>query len=111
MRSRPSSRGGLFTPTFEPNSVPIYIPGNAKDPLDVEVARVVNSVAHGFFVERVDPPLRTPPRVGEEVKAQYAFTSALARKVLNCRLVVIGRSGQTGGETKKVMVRVGGGES
>lgn len=111
MRSRPSSRGGLFTPTMESNLVPVYIPGNAKDPLDVEVARVVNSVAHGFLVERVDPPLRTPPKVGEEVKAQYAFSSALSRKVLNCRLVVIGRNGQTGGETKKVMVRVGGGES
>lgn len=109
MRSRPSSRGGLFTPTMEPNSIPVYMPGNAKDPLDVEVARVVNSVAHGFLVERVDPPLRTPPKAGEELKAQYAFSSALARKVLNCRLVVIGRSGQANGETKKVMVRVGGG--
>lgn len=111
MRSRPSSRGGVFTPSLEQNPVPVYIAGNLKDPLDVEVARVVNSVTHGFLVERVDPPLRSPPKAGEEIKAQYAFSNALARRVLNCRLAIIGRSGQKGGETKKVMVRVGGGES
>jgi hypothetical protein len=82
-----------------------------KDPLDVEVARVVNSMAHGFLIERVDPPLRAVPKPGEEVKAQYAISNALARKVLNCRLVVISRSGPKGGETRKVMCRVGGGLS
>ncbi|GJJ11257.1 hypothetical protein Clacol_005489 [Clathrus columnatus] len=97
MRSRPSSRGGVFTPSLEQNPVPVYIPGNVKDPLDVEVARVVNGVTHGFLVERVDPPLRAPPKAGEEVKAQYAFSNSLARKVLNCRLVIIGRNGQKGG--------------
>lgn len=82
-----------------------------KDPLDVEVARVVNSVTHGFLIERVDPPLRVIPKPGEEVKAQYAISNALGRKVLNCRLVVISRSGAKGGETRKVMCRVGGGSS
>ncbi|KAF8515068.1 hypothetical protein JB92DRAFT_2916096 [Gautieria morchelliformis] len=108
LRSRPSSRGA-FTPSLEQNPVPTYIPGNMKDPLDVEVARVVNSMAHGFLIERVDPPLRAVPKPGEEVKAQYAISNALARKVLNCRLVVISRSGPKGGETRKVMCRVGGG--
>ncbi|KIJ55356.1 hypothetical protein M422DRAFT_23954 [Sphaerobolus stellatus SS14] len=109
MRSRPSSRGGVFTPNLEQSSLPVYIPGNMKDPLDVEVAKVVNSITHGMLVERVDPPLRGAPRAGEELKAQYAFANALARKVLNCRLVVIGRAGAKGGETRKVMCRVGGG--
>ncbi|KAF8582744.1 hypothetical protein K439DRAFT_1635016 [Ramaria rubella] len=110
-RSRPSSRGA-FTPSLEQNPVPTYIPGNVKDPLDVEVARVVNSMAHGFLIERVDPPLRGVPKLGEEIKAQYAISNALARKVLNCRLVIISRSGSKNGpagETRKVMCRVGGG--
>lgn len=80
-----------------------------KDPLDVEVARVANSMVHGFLIERVDPPLRGAPKPGEEVKAQYAISNALARKVLNCRLVIISRSESKGGETRKVMCRVGGG--
>lgn len=108
--SRPSSRSnGVFTPTGDQNSLPVYIPGNMKDPLDVEVAKVVNSIAHGLMVERVDPPLRGAPQSGEEHKAQYAFSNPLARKVLNCRLVIINRSGAKGGETRKVMCRVGGG--
>lgn len=110
LRSRSGSRGA-FTPSLEQNPVPTYIPGNMKDPLDVEVARVVNSVTHGFLIERVDPPLRVIPKPGEEVKAQYAISNALGRKVLNCRLVVISRSGAKGGETRKVMCRVGGGSS
>ena len=113
VRARPGSRGA-FTPSLEQHPVPTYIPGNMKDPLDVEVARVVNSMAHGFLIERVDPPLRVIPKPGEEVKAQYAVSNALARKVLNCRLVVINRSSSKsggGGETRKVMCRVGGGMS
>jgi hypothetical protein len=82
-----------------------------KDPLDVEVALVVNSMVHGFLVERIDPPLRKSPKQGEEIKAQYAFSNALVRKVLNCRLVIISRAGSKGGEMRKVMCRVGGGES
>ncbi|KAF8518006.1 hypothetical protein BU17DRAFT_91435 [Hysterangium stoloniferum] len=108
-RSRTPSRSGVFTPSLEQNPVPVYVPGNMKDPLDVEVARVVNSMVHGFLVERIDPPLRKSPKQGEEIKAQYAFSNALARKVLNCRLVVISRAGPKGGEMRKVMCRVGGG--
>jgi len=91
-----------------------YIPGNNYDPLDVEVAAVVNSIAHGLLVERVDPPLKKSqiPKEGEEIKAQYAFSNALSRKVVTCRLTTLTRSGRTGGDagmTKKVMCRVGGG--
>jgi hypothetical protein len=89
-----------------------YIPGNPKDPLDVEVAFIVNSIAHGLLVERVDPPLRAIPKGGEEIKAQYAFSNALSRKVVTCRLTTLTRLGKAGGDTttKKVMCRVGGGE-
>jgi len=81
-----------------------------KDPLDVEVARVVNSIAHGFLIERIDPPLRAAPPPGAEIKAQYAISNALGRKVINCRLVIISRPGsRPEGQTKKVMCRVGGG--
>jgi hypothetical protein len=113
--SRPASRTGAYTPTFEQNPVHEYIPGNPKDPLDVEVAAVANSIAHGLLVERVDPPLRTVPREGVEIRAQYAFSNALSRKVVTCRLTTMTRfgtraNGDTTTTTKKVMCRVGGGE-
>ncbi|KAF9477580.1 hypothetical protein BDN70DRAFT_97990 [Pholiota conissans] len=112
--SRPGSRaGGTFTPSMDQLPLHEYIPGNNFDPLDVEVAAVVNSIAHGLFIERVDPPLRKTqiPKEGEEIKAQYAFSNALSRKVVTCRLTTMMRSGKSGGDTttKKVMCRVGGG--
>jgi hypothetical protein len=112
--SRPGSRNGAYTPTFE-NPVHQYVSTNPKDPLDQEVAAVVNSIAHGLLVERVDPPLKTIPRSGEEIKAQYAFSNALSRKIVTCRLTTLTRSNpkSTGQPTttKKVMCRVGGGET
>ncbi|KAF8892257.1 hypothetical protein BD779DRAFT_102696 [Infundibulicybe gibba] len=109
--SRPGSRTGAYTPTADHPPLHEYIPGNSKDPLDVEFASVVNSIGHGFIVERVDPPLRKIPKDGEEIKAQYAFSNALGRKVITCRLTTLARSGKASGDTatKKVMCRVGGG--
>ena len=108
--SRPSSRqsdfGGAANPPF------VYTPGNQRDPLDAEIAAIVNSIAHGLLIERVDPPLRTIPREGEEIRAQYAFSNSLARKLVTCRLTTLSRAGAKGEAstaTKKVMVRVGGG--
>jgi len=73
----------------------------------------VNSVAHGLLIERVDPPLRTIPPDGEEIRAQYAFSNSLSRKVVTCRLTTMTRSGAKAGAhdkaSKKVMCRVGGG--
>jgi hypothetical protein len=100
-----------------------YVVGNAKDPLDVEVARVANRIPHGLVIARIDPPLKKAPKEGEEVKAQYSFTNALASKVVACRLTTMTRAtklkaGQEEGltkdtvrmvTTKKVMCRVGGG--
>ncbi|RDB20826.1 hypothetical protein Hypma_012013 [Hypsizygus marmoreus] len=108
--SRPGSRAGAYTPTMDNLPMYEYTPGNLKDPLDVEVAAVVNSIAHGLLIERVDPALRKIPKEGEEIKAQYAFSNALSRKVVTCRLTTLTRSGKTPGDTaKKVMCRVGGG--
>ncbi|KAF8809463.1 hypothetical protein BYT27DRAFT_7187760 [Phlegmacium glaucopus] len=112
--SRPGSRTGAYTPTMDNFPLHEYIVGNAADPLDVEVANVVNSIVHGLLVERVDPPLRKNqiPKEGEEIKAQYAFTNSLSRKVVTCRLTTLSRSSKTGADTtttKKVMCRVGGG--
>ena len=109
--SRPGSRTGAYTPTIDHN-LPMheYIPGNPKDPLDVEVAAIVNSVSHGLLVERIDPPLRKVPKDGEEIKAQYAFSTGLSRKVVTCRLTTLSRSGKSLETTKKVMCRIGGGE-
>jgi hypothetical protein len=87
-----------------------YVLGNAKDPLDVEVAAIVNSIAHGLLVERVDPPLKKIPKEGEEIKAQYSFSNALSKKVVTCRLTTMNRTSKSGDATmKKVMCRVGGG--
>ncbi|KAF9530441.1 hypothetical protein CPB83DRAFT_763453 [Crepidotus variabilis] len=113
--SRPSSRSGAHTPSGEGSlNGPLheYIPGSNYDPLDVEVATIANSLPHGLLVERVDPPLKRSqvPKEGEEIKAQYAFSNALARKVVTCKLTTLTRSGKSGDSTtKKVMCRVGGG--
>lgn len=112
--SRPSSRAGAATPSGDGAPAFLYTPGNQKDPLDVEVAAIVNGIAHGLFIERVDPPLRAVPKEGEEVRAQYAFSNSLARKTVTCRLTTLSRAGAKGEPStasKKVMVRVGGGES
>lgn len=58
-------------------------------------------------IERVDPPRRGPAKQGEEIRAQYAISNALGRKVITCRLVIVTRGGA---QSKKVMCRVGGGE-
>ena len=121
--SRPSSRqsdfgsgGGGSSGGFGSGSVSptyVYTPGNPRDPLDAEVAAIVNSIAHGLLIERVDPPLKMIPREGEEIRAQYAFSNSLARKTVTCRLTTLSRAGAKGESstaTKKVMVRVGGGE-
>ena len=111
--SRPGSRTGAYTPGMDNLLVHEYVPGNTADPLDVEVANVVNSIVHGLLVERVDPPLpkNQIPKEGKEIKAQYAFTNSLSRKVVTCRLTTLSRSSSTETTTnKKVMCRVGGGE-
>ena len=107
--SRPASRTGAFTPALDGIPLHEYIVGNVKDPLDVEVGAIVNSIPHGLLIERVDPPLRKIPKEGEEIKAQYAFSTALSRKIVTCRLTTMTRSGKAGETTKKVMCRVGGG--
>ena len=110
--SRAVSRAGAYTPSLD-GPANIYVPGNPKDPLDTEFAAIVNAIPHGLLIERVDPPLKTIPKEGEEIRASYAFSSSLSRKVVTCRLTTLTRSGRTGGEnamTKKVMCRVGGGE-
>ena len=109
--SRPGSRAGAHTPSLD-NLLHEYVPGNTADPLDVEVAKVVNSIVHGLLIERVDPPLpkNQIPKEGKEIKAQYAFTNSLSRKVVTCRLTTLSRSSSAQSTTnKKVMCRVGGG--
>ncbi|KAJ7577039.1 hypothetical protein C8J56DRAFT_799411 [Mycena floridula] len=109
--SRPVSRNGAYTPTMDGMAMHEYVPENPKDPLDNEVASIVNSIAHGLLVERIDPPLRKVPKEGEEIKAQYAFSNALSRKVVTCKLTTLTRLAKGGPDTttKKVMCRVGGG--
>ncbi|KAF8634585.1 hypothetical protein AX17_004174 [Amanita inopinata Kibby_2008] len=108
--SRPTSRAGAFTPSLDSLPLHEYVVGNVKDPLDVEVAAVVNGIAHGLLIERVDPALRKIPKEGEEIKAQYAFSNTLSRKIVTCRLTTMTRSGKSGDTiTRKVMCRVGGG--
>jgi hypothetical protein len=111
--SRPGSRAGAYTPFAQESVMHEYHPSNPNDPLDAEVAAVVNSIAHGLLIERVDPPLRTIPKEGEEIRAQYAFSNSLARKVVTCRLTTLTRLVRGAGQetsTKKVMCRVGGGK-
>jgi len=110
--SRPPSRSGAGTPGGERDGsgVPVheYVPGNPRDPLDMEIANVVNSLGHALVVKRVDPPLRGTPKENEEVRAQYTFTGPLTTKAVTCKLTTLSRPG-TSGKTKRVMCRVGGG--
>jgi hypothetical protein len=113
MHSRPGSRTGVTT-DVDGQNLHTYLPGSSRDPLDLEVARVVNSIPHAFLIERVDPPLKVAPKEGVEVRAQYAVSSPLSRKVITCKLTTLTRisargSGQEPTTTKKVMCRVGGG--
>ncbi|KAF6761616.1 hypothetical protein DFP72DRAFT_1002546 [Ephemerocybe angulata] len=126
--SRPGSRSGLYDANIGASTATLtgplheYIVGNSKDPLDVEVGRIVNGVPHGLKVERVDPPLKKAPKEGEEVKAQYTFSNVLGSKTVTLRLTTMTRATKVkAGEqgvakdtvkmvmTKKVMCRVGGG--
>ncbi|EKM50467.1 uncharacterized protein PHACADRAFT_200413 [Phanerochaete carnosa HHB-10118-sp] len=108
--SRPPSRSGASTPSLDGKPVHVYTPASPRDPLDAEVAAVVNHMTHGLLIERIDPPLRGAPREGEEIRAQYAFSNALGRKIVNCKLTTMTRSGRDQATTtRKVMCRVGGG--
>jgi hypothetical protein len=70
----------------------------------VEVAAIVNAIPHGLLIERVDPPK-------EDIRASYAFSNSLSKKVVTCKLTTLTRSGaRGGGSTKKVVCRVGGGQ-
>ncbi|KAG8966704.1 hypothetical protein FRC03_011452 [Tulasnella sp. 419] len=105
--SRAQSRAGAATPGADPKVPHLYIPTSPHDPLDNEIAKIVNSISHGLMFERVDPPLKSPPKSGEEVSAQYAVSNTLTRKTLPCRLRI--NTNRAGVESKKVMCRVGGG--
>ncbi|KAI0708810.1 hypothetical protein C8T65DRAFT_576056 [Cerioporus squamosus] len=106
--SRPGSRAGAETPDeFLGEPEHLYVPANYRDPLDVEVANIVNSIPHSMVVERVDPPLKNIPKSGEEIRASYAFSNALGKKIIACKLTTMARTGRA--PTKKVMCRVGGG--
>ncbi|KAG6919520.1 hypothetical protein DXG01_005110 [Tephrocybe rancida] len=110
--SRPGSRAGAYTPNMDHLTMHEYIPGNPNDPLDAEVAAIANSTMHSLLIERLDPPLKTIPKQGEEIKARYAFSNTLSRKELTCRLTTLTRLGKVSGDTtstKKVMCRIGGG--
>jgi hypothetical protein len=78
--------------------------GGGKDPLDAAVAALANAMSHACVVERVDPPLRTAPAPGAELRATYAFSTPLGRKQLPLKLAAPGRDG-----TRKVLYRGGGG--
>ncbi|KAG8746199.1 hypothetical protein FRC10_005715 [Ceratobasidium sp. 414] len=86
---------------------------NPKDALDVELARVVNSMVHGYYISRVTPIVGG--QQGPESSAQYAFTNSMGRKVLTCKLVVVEKSAPRGSldgatqQTRRVICRVGGG--
>ncbi|KAJ1306522.1 hypothetical protein OPQ81_007523 [Rhizoctonia solani] len=91
-----------------------YVP-NPKDALDVEVARVANSLAHPYLIERVSEFVKGAQ--GPDASAQYSFTLPTSRKVMVCKLVIVekstGRSSidgiGAGGQQRRVICRVGGG--
>ncbi|TFY52001.1 hypothetical protein EVJ58_g10257, partial [Rhodofomes roseus] len=85
-----------------------YVPVSTRDPLDMEIANVVNSLAHGLIIKRNDPPLRGTPKENDEIRAQYSFAGPLTTKIVTCKLTTLSRPGASG-KSKRVMCRVGGG--
>ncbi|CAE6500177.1 unnamed protein product [Rhizoctonia solani] len=91
-----------------------YVP-NPKDALDVELARVANSLAHPYFIERISEFVKGAQ--GPDATAQYSFTLPTSRKVMVCKLVVVEKSAGrssidgvgAGGQQRRVICRVGGG--
>ncbi|KAI0725406.1 hypothetical protein C8Q72DRAFT_852665 [Fomitopsis betulina] len=106
--SRPPTRSGAATPGGDGVPAYEYVPTNPRDPLDMEIANVVNSLAHCLVIKRSDPPLRGTPKENEEIRAQYSFTGPLTSKLVTCKLTTLARPGASG-KTKRVMCRVGGG--
>lgn len=85
-----------------------FIP-NPLDQLDLEIAKLLAAHPGELTVHRTDPPLRANQlRAGHEWKGEYIFGQG---KVVQCRLLELARSTKAGGKSRKVMVRVGGGES
>jgi len=68
--------------TFEPRRSWFNSSSNPRDSLDAEIAAIVNSIAHRLPIECVDPQLRTSPREGEKIRAQYTFSNLLVRKTV-----------------------------
>ena len=101
--SRPSSRAGAATPSGEGPSR--YRP-DKRNPLDVEIARIVNGALNGIHVERIDPIPKGQLQASspEANTAQYAFFGGGGggtKRVMNCRLLELNR-GSKSGETMKV---------
>lgn len=111
--SRPSSSMSSRARARTPTSAVLgqFIP-NPLDELDIELARVLQSVPTFVQVERTDLTLRKGQLHEGEWTAQYAFTSRGERTVHSCRLLEFTRSGgNVENRAQKVMIREKGGES
>lgn len=92
---------------YEEGEAGPYMP-NMIDPLDTEVADIVNSQPFFVFCKAVDPPLTKAAAAAQtagERMARYTFGSR-SEKPVTCKLVERGA-----GKGRKVLCRVGGGES
>lgn len=88
-----------------------YVP-DLTDPLDCQVASIVNGLPLFLHLERLDPPL-LPREPRKNLEARYFFSIGnnsydQKRSAVLCKLIDRTRVGQSG-DGKKVLVRVGGG--
>jgi hypothetical protein len=99
------SRSGAATPAPLGHVVKRFVP-NPLDPLDLELARILESIPNEVGVERLDPPLRKGQRHEGEWKAQYAFSGGrCGRRIYAARLLELNK---INGKTRKVMIRSNG---
>lgn len=87
-----------------------YTP-NRKDPLDVEVARVVNSIPHGFMIRRLDPK-KNPSHRSATNEVCYEFARAGRRSdTKTCFLAADAspRGSSKSTRSKSVQCRIGAG--
>lgn len=81
------------------------------DPLDVEVAKVVNSQPLGILLVRVDPPIKKgevlTPKNGNGLMARYTFSSRGGYET-NTK-PVMSKLVDRGNGRRKVLVKIGGG--
>lgn len=110
LRASASSRMGAETPSPYIRGGPgAFIP-NKLDELDMELARLLDTIPNDIKIEKLGAPLQKGHFHVGNWEARYAMTAGrTGRREHMCRLVLLDKPGTAeDGKTRKIMIRVGG---